>query len=98
MPGFNSTGPRGIGPMTGGGRGFCNPGRGFRQPFGGYGMRPEGRGYARYGAWPVYPENVAAESPIGLGKELESLRQQAQDMKAQMEDLEARIQQMGEKA
>ena len=25
MPGFDGTGPRGIGPMTGGGRGFCNP-------------------------------------------------------------------------
>jgi len=23
MPGFNGTGPRGIGPMTGGGRGYC---------------------------------------------------------------------------
>lgn len=25
MPGFDGTGPRGLGPMTGGGRGFCNP-------------------------------------------------------------------------
>ena len=25
MPGFNRTGPMGAGPMTGGGRGFCNP-------------------------------------------------------------------------
>jgi len=24
MPGFNGTGPRGIGPMTGSGRGFCS--------------------------------------------------------------------------
>jgi hypothetical protein len=23
MPGFDGTGPRGTGPMTGGGRGFC---------------------------------------------------------------------------
>jgi len=23
MPGFDGTGPRGMGPMTGGGRGFC---------------------------------------------------------------------------
>ena len=27
MPGFDRTGPRGEGPMTGGGRGFCNPNR-----------------------------------------------------------------------
>ena len=25
MPGFNGTGPAGMGPMTGGGRGYCNP-------------------------------------------------------------------------
>lgn len=25
MPGFDGTGPMGLGPMTGGGRGFCNP-------------------------------------------------------------------------
>ena len=98
MPGFNGTGPRGMGPMTGGGRGFCNPGRGIRQPFGGYGMRPRGRGYARYGAWPVYPENMPDESVVELGQDIESLRQQAQDVKAQLEELDARIQQMGEKA
>lgn len=38
MPGFNGTGPRGEGPMTGGGRGYCNPG------YAGYG-RGYGRGY-----------------------------------------------------
>ena len=25
MPGMNRTGPTGMGPMTGGGRGWCNP-------------------------------------------------------------------------
>ena len=25
MPGFDGTGPAGMGPMTGGGRGWCNP-------------------------------------------------------------------------
>jgi hypothetical protein len=25
MPGFNGTGPAGLGPMTGWGRGYCNP-------------------------------------------------------------------------
>ena len=25
MPGFDGTGPMGMGPMTGGGRGFCSP-------------------------------------------------------------------------
>jgi len=41
MPGFDGTGPRGMGPMTGGGRGFCSP---------------WGRGAAmRAGAIPPYP-------------------------------------------
>ena len=26
MPGFDGTGPRGLGPLTGGGRGLCLPG------------------------------------------------------------------------
>lgn len=28
MPGFDGTGPKGQGPRTGGGRGFCSPERG----------------------------------------------------------------------
>jgi hypothetical protein len=39
MPGFDGTGPKGLGPMTGGGRGFCAmPPRNYG-PYG-YGMRP----------------------------------------------------------
>lgn len=62
MPGLNGAGPMGGGPMTGGGRGLCNPyggrtyasrgygrGRGFRGGFGpGFGR---GRGYARGFGW-----------------------------------------------
>ncbi len=37
MPGFDGTGPRGMGPMTGGARGWCNPYNagpvGYRAPF-----------------------------------------------------------------
>ena len=60
MPGFDGMGPQGAGPMTGGARGYCNPGyrrnifaygrgygmgRGFRVGFTGYSVR--GRGYGR---------------------------------------------------
>lgn len=39
MPGFDGTGPLGMGPMTGGGRGFCAmPNMGYDSY--GYGMRP----------------------------------------------------------
>ncbi len=46
MPGFDGTGPASMGPMTGGGRGFCNPSRAS------YGQAPAwgaryGRGFGR---------------------------------------------------
>jgi hypothetical protein len=54
MPGFDGTGPRGMGPMTGGGRGFCNPyntaygmGFGYRPGFGLPIGRGRGGGFAR---------------------------------------------------
>jgi Family of unknown function (DUF5320) len=51
MPCFDGTGPRGMGPMTGGGRGFCAPGDvragvGFGR--GGF-ARGAGHGFARGG-------------------------------------------------
>jgi hypothetical protein len=51
MPGFDGTGPMGMGPMTGGGRGFCNP----YSPLGAAGFAP-----------PAYwPRPVG--SPFGAG-------------------------------
>jgi hypothetical protein len=44
MPGFDGTGPRGMGPMTGGGRGFC------AMPY---------RGYSRYGYGFQAPYNTS---------------------------------------
>ena len=65
MPGRDGTGPLGLGPMTGGGRGWCNPNfRFFNQPFfggypynltfsGGYSPYPP---YSPYTAYPyAYP-------------------------------------------
>jgi len=70
MPGFDGKGPSGMGPMTGGGRGYCNPSQA------GYGPAPasgpgylgssyrgdfgrgfgQGRGYGRGFGWRgVYP-------------------------------------------
>lgn len=59
MPGFDGTGPMGMGPMTGGGRGFCAMPIG---PYGpsGYGMgqfpysAPYGPYYTGAYAYPVY--------------------------------------------
>jgi hypothetical protein len=47
MPGFDGTGPAGMGPMTGGARGPCNPYDAPRAA--GYGYRPS---YPAYGAYP----------------------------------------------
>jgi hypothetical protein len=46
MPRFDGTGPMGAGPMTGGGRGFCNPGGAAYGPSYGRGFG-YGRGYGR---------------------------------------------------
>ena len=50
MPGFDGTGPSGMGPMTGGGRGFCNPSQASPTWGPGYG-RSFGRGYGRGGGF-----------------------------------------------
>lgn len=47
MPGLNRTGPHGMGPMTGGGRGLCHPG-GIRSAY-------QGRGFGFGGASPAWP-------------------------------------------
>ena len=65
MPGLDGTGPMGMGPMTGGGRGLCNPlwggywggvnpWLGYRgySPWPGYGPYPGGAGTAWQSGWP----------------------------------------------
>lgn len=94
MPGFDGTGPQGAGPMTGGGRGFCNPaaniygrrqgfGRGFGRGFGPgiwYG-RARGQYQPFYG--PAYPE--------GPADELSSLKAEADYLKGTIDAINKRI-------
>lgn len=67
MPGLDGTGPRGMGPMTGGGRGFCNPysplntgtpyrpwGFGMRGAYGGWGSPAGYGGWGGYGSPPGF--------------------------------------------
>ena len=113
MPGFDGTGPRGMGPMTGGGRGFCSPwgiGAAFRggmptpyprTPYPSYGSRgatPFYGGYGAYGspgAMPSYGGYAPGASPFApqmtREQELDFLRNQADIMKGQLEQIEARI-------
>ena len=106
MPGFDGTGPRGMGPMTGGGRGFCSPwGMGRRMGFGrGVGF---GRGYGFGGAMPYqvpgqspaygapygYPSGVAGYPGATMTREqeLDSLKSEAEMVKGQLEQISARI-------
>ena len=49
MAGFDGTGPRGMGPRTGGGRGFCPPGAGTAYGYGAGMYRGAGRGGIPWG-------------------------------------------------
>ncbi|MFZ7110930.1 MAG: DUF5320 domain-containing protein, partial [Desulfatiglandales bacterium] len=78
--GFDGTGPRGEGPMTGGARGYCNPnygtaygrgygmgrGRGFRGGFGPGRGYGYGRGYGRQGGYGAWG-NPAFYGPAYAG-------------------------------
>jgi len=105
MPGFDGTGPRGMGPMTGGGRGFCSP-WGMGAALGGYGAPPRiGYGYPYYGwagaSHPFYGAPTSVPGPVPFApqmtreQELDFLKTQAQAMRGHLEQIEARIQEMG---
>lgn len=92
MPGFDGTGPRGMGPMTGGGRGFCSP-WGIGATYRSYGIAPRvGYGYQAGLGFNPYVPSMTKE------QEIDFLKNQAQAMKGQLEQIEARIQQLASKA
>jgi len=88
MPGFDGTGPAGMGPMTGGGRGFCSPA----------GARWAGN--YRYSRWPSYSyPYYNAPAPyyaprMSREQEVEYLKRQAQDLKRMLEGIDERIEQL----
>jgi len=90
MPGFDGTGPRGMGSMTGGGRGFC--------------AVPLQSGlvhiYMRTGAYRSYglPWATPFAPPMTREQELDFLKTQAQGMRGQLEQIEVRIEQLGSKS
>jgi hypothetical protein len=93
MPGFDGTGPRGMGPMTGGGRGFC------ATP-----LRPVWPGYAWTGRYMPYPYTTPWGMPyrrdplftpeIPREDELDYLRDLARSMSDDLKEIEARIQEI----
>jgi hypothetical protein len=96
MPGFNGSGPMGAGPMTGGGRGYCNPayagnespmgyGRGMAYGRGFRGGSAPGRGGMRgYGRDAQYSP-VYAQGPLD---ELNALKQQVDAINRRIKELE----------
>ncbi len=88
MPGFNGTGPNGMGPMTGGGRGFCNPRGGSLRQY----VFPRRVDYAspRYGIYGFRPfaPRVTRE------QEFEFLKRQAESFRDELKDLETRIEKL----
>lgn len=79
MPARNGTGPRGMGPMTGWGRGWC-AGGGLGRGFGGYGRFGMGRGFGGVWGAPVSPE-----------MEEQVLRQEMDMLRSRMDELQARL-------
>ena len=78
MPGMDGTGPMGLGPMTGGGRGWCNPyfaatgfaggaRSGYFWPYGQGGM-PDGYGMDYVPYFPYGRSPSAPYIPFGWGR------------------------------
>mgnify|MGYP001279932871 CR=1 FL=1 len=108
MPGFDGTGPRGQGPMTGGGRGYCvvdmtravplrGCGRGFFR--GGLGRGFRNRYYAGFYSGRM-PEDASWQEFYGAGRqftkeeELSILKREADLLKEELDAVQARMKEM----
>jgi hypothetical protein len=102
MPGYDGSGPQGMGPMTGGRRGYCSGNIGQEQMYYG-GFRRGGRFGAGYGGGRMrggFGRRGMFQAPISYGQpaqvyskedELNMLRNDALDLKATLRDVETRI-------
>ena len=87
MPGLDGTGPRGIGPMTGGGRGFCSS-SGARAIQGDISIFTPGT-YPYYNSRRM--DKLYYESTLNIRKELDSLKEQAKSCRSKIEQIETII-------
>ncbi|MDD5567954.1 MAG: DUF5320 domain-containing protein [Candidatus Omnitrophica bacterium] len=110
MPGFDGTGPRGQGAMTGGGRGYCamSVGEAKRQFGRGIsGARGSGRGWRNcfyttgLPGWMRAQKDIQAFGGYGrtLSKEnkLSVLKNQAEYIKNELDSVQARVQDLDSK-
>ncbi len=101
MPGGDRTGPMGAGPMTGRGAGICTgtgtPGSAYHAGGRGMGGRGLGRGWGRglgvrfRGWW----QNTAISQPSPVD-ERQMLEQEAAHLKNQVEQIQNRLNELGE--
>ena len=90
MPGFDGTGPRGMGPMTGGGRGFCSPwGIGAARAYGF--PRRTGYAYPYYGPGPFFPDATPFAPQMSREQEIDFLKDEAGALKRMLEEIDARV-------
>ncbi len=83
MPRFDKTGPKGMGPMTGRGMGYCRP-RGFYGRGSGYGFRyGRGRGFG-YGS--VYGRGIGAYA-LSLEDERAMWEEEREYLKARLDEV-----------
>ncbi len=106
MPGFDGTGPMGMGSMTGGARGLCNPqpvvqtGPGAVRGYGG------GRGHGHRNMYwatelPGWRRpnqagfrGIPTEAPYAGEQELDFLKNQATALKTELDTINARLQEI----
>ena len=84
MPGFDRTGPRGFGPMTGRGMGPCGRGYGLGRGMG-YG-RGFNSGYGLQDFYPAYPYRSITKK-----EELEVLEDDSEALQEELKGIKERI-------
>jgi len=97
MPGGDGTGPAGMGPMTGGGRGFCGTGNSPRRFFGlgrGLGRGGGGRGWRnwfRATGLTRWQRGGQFGFAGGREEEISAMKEEAGVLEGQLEGLRKRI-------
>ena len=112
MPGFDRSGPMGEGPLTGGGRGRCNPANRQNNPQFMRGYAPRGLGLRRgfrggagnadvgrgYAAMArEWPPAFTPGYPVDPPGELDVLRQEADYLKTSLDAINRRIDMLAKK-
>ena len=91
MPGFDGTGPRGMGPMTGGARGYCATGRGgsVRSGFGPQQWPSRAGGRGAGWRWDDVPPD-GGEAVDALAEQIRVLGERVEDLRARLDSTEGR--------